>query len=192
MLEIIWILLGIVAVIAQIVVAWFIATYNALVSRYRDANTEWTNVESQYQKYADLIPNLVEMVKRYEKNEKIFETVTNARAHWDTAATPTERIAAAKYMDGSIKSMLALVVNNHHELKANQNFIDLHAQLDETEDSVSVAMNRYDEASIEYNIKTRFIVAKICGYKEKPLFDEERGKKMPKVNPRMLKPMAGG
>ncbi len=113
-------------------------------------------------------------------------------ANWDAAATFAERIAAAKDMDGAIKSMLALVVNNYHELKANQNFIDLHAQLDETEDSVSIAMDRYDEAAIEYNIKTRFIVARMCGYKEKPLFDEVRGKKTPEVNPRMLKPMAGG
>lgn len=168
---------------------WFIGTYNSLVSADQDVNTAWANVDTVLQRRFDLIPNLVATVQGYATHEKsTFEAVTNARAHWDAAATPDQKIAAAKEMDKAVQGFsMAINVENYPELKANQNFLELQAQLEGTENRIYVARTRYNDAVRSYNVKIKSfftsIVANTYGYKERPFFEAEEGaKKAPKVN----------
>lgn len=186
-----YILIGIVAVVlvALMGVLWYFGTYNSLVTADQDVNTAWANIDSQLQRRFDLIPNIVETVKGYAAHEKsTFEAVTNARAHWDKAATPEERIAAAKEMNKAINGFsLAVNVENYPELKANQNFLDLQAQLEGTENRVAVARNRYNDAARNYNIRIKSwptsFVATANGFQARPFFEAEEGaRKAPKVN----------
>lgn len=168
--------------------AWYVSTYNGLVTAEKDTKVAWANVDTALQRRFDLIPNLVEIVKGYATHEKTtFEAVTEARAHWDKAATPEERIAAAKEMDGAVNSMLTIAVENYPQLKADQGFRDLQAQLEGTENRISVARIRYNEIAGNYNAKIKSfftsIVANMNGYKEIPLFEaDEQARKAPKIN----------
>lgn len=167
---------------------WYVSTYNSLVNSEKDVKVAWANVDTALQRRFDLIPNLVEIVKGYATHEKsTFEAVTEARAHWDKAATPEERIAAAKEMDGAVNSMLTIAVENYPQLKADQGFRDLQAQLEGTENRISVARIRYNEIAGNYNAKIKSfftsIVANMNGYKEILLFEAEEGaRKAPKIN----------
>lgn len=189
MLKYALIALGAIVLIALVIGAWWVGTYNSLVSADQDVNAAFGNIDAVLQRRADLIPNLVATVKGYATHEKsTFEAVTNARAHWDAAATPEQKIAAAKEMDKAVQGFsLAVNVENYPELKANQNFLDLQAQLEGTENRVSVERIRYNDVVKQYNVKIKSffssIVANSYGFKERPSFEAEEGaKKAPKVN----------
>lgn len=179
---------GFIVLVVIIFGAWFTGTYNSLVQADQDVNTAWAKVDSALQRRYDLIPNLVEIVKGYATHEKsTFEAVTEARAHWDKAATPAERITAAKEMDGAVNSMLTIAVENYPQLKADQGFRDLQVQLEGSENRIYTARNRYNDAVNSYNVKIKSfftsIVANMYGYKERPFFEaEEVAKKAPKIN----------
>lgn len=180
---------GVIILVVVIGAMWFIGTYNSLVSADQDVNTAWANVDTVLQRRFDLIPNLVATVQGYATHEKsTFEAVTNARAHWDSAATPEQKIAAAKEMDKAVQGFsMAINVENYPELKANQNFLELQAQLEGTENRIYVARTRYNDAVRGYNVKIKSFftsfVANVYGYKERPYFEAEEGaKKAPKVN----------
>lgn len=180
--------IGILCLIALMGISWFFGTYNSLVAADQDINNAWGQVESQYQRRIDLIPNLVETVRGYAEHERsTFEAVTEARAHWDKAATPEERIEAARAMEGAIQSMLTIAVENYPQLKADQNFRDLQAQLEGTENRIAVARNRYNDAVRDYNIRTKSwptsFVARWYGFQTKPYFESDKGaEQAPKVN----------
>lgn len=175
------------ALIVLIVVVWFIGTYNSLVSTDQSVNEKWSQVENQYQRRADLIPNLVETVKGYAKHEAtVFEEVTKARSQWASAKTPNEKIKAAGEMDSAL-SRLMVVVESYPQLKASDNFVALQAQLEGTENRVTVARMDYNTVVKEYNVKIKTIptsiVAGIYNYNDKPFFEAEKGsEKAPKVN----------
>ena len=181
------VIVGALAFIILIVVVWFIGTYNSLVSADQTANEKWSQVENQYQRRADLIPNLVEIVKGYASHEKtVLEDVTKARSQWAVAKSPDEKIKAADGMDSAL-SRLMVVVENYPQLKDNENFITLQAQLEGTENRVTVARMDYISAVKEYNIKIKTIptsiVAGIYGFEDKPLFEAKKGaENAPKVN----------
>ncbi len=181
------VVVGVAAFIVVIFVLWFVGTYNSLVSADQDVNAAWSQVENQYQRRADLLPNLVETVKGYAKHEStVFEEVTKARSQWAGAKTQDEKVRAAGEVD-SVLSKLMVVVEAYPDLKASASYTTLQAQIEGTENRVSTERKRYTDAANVYNIKIKriptSIVADIYGYKAKPLFEANKGTdQAPKLN----------
>ncbi len=158
---------------------WFLITYNSLVSADEGVDAQWYQVENQYQRRADLIPNLVETVKAYAAHEEtIFTEVSKYRAQWISATTQEDKITAAKGMDSSI-SRLLVVVENYPQLKSNENFLALQAQLEGTENRIAVERMRYNEKARDYNTLIKRMpasfVANTYGFKAKLYFEAEKG-----------------
>ena len=169
--------------------------YNSLVEKQQGVDQAWAEVENQYQRRSDLIPNLVNTVKGYSTHEEATLTkVTVARAKAtsitiDPANLNEETLAkyqaAQNELSGALKSLLA-VTEAYPDLKANQNFLNLQAQLEGTENRVTVARKRYTESVQEYNTSIKkfptVIYAGWFGFKEKPQFKAEAGaEKAPEV-----------
>jgi len=173
--------------------------YNTLQSQDQQAKANWSEVVNQYQRRADLIPNLVATVKGFAaQEEKILLGVTNARAKVGSVqVTPDvtedpqalQRFAQAQgELTGALSRLLA-VVENYPQLKSDQNFRELQAQLEGTENRIAVARNRYIQAVREYNTTVRSfpsnLTAMMFGFKEKPQFTVEDEKAIatpPKVD----------
>lgn len=172
--------------------------YNKLQSTDEQINSAWSEVLNQYQRRADLVPNLVSVVKGYAAHEQeVLENVTNARARvGGIQATPellNDEQAFAKFQAAqgeltSAISRLLVVAENYPQLKADGLFRDLQAQLEGTENRITVARNRYIQAVQEYNITVRSfpsnLTAMMFGMKTKPNFTVENEKALatpPKV-----------
>lgn len=172
--------------------------YNQFQTLDEEAKASWAEVLNQYQRRADLVPNLVETVKGYAAHEKeVFTEVTKARASVGGIQMTPEMLsdpaAMAKFQAAqgqmtSALSRLMLVAENYPNLKADQGFRDLQAQLEGTENRVTVARNRYIATIKDYNVAVRSfpnnITAMIFGYKVKPSFtveDEKAISSPPKV-----------
>lgn len=167
--------------LAVVVVLFLIGfgSYNGLVSADENANKAWGNVQSVYQRRADLIPNLVETVKGARDFEQsTIIAVTEARSRWQGARTPTEQVAAANQLEGALARLL-VVVENYPDLKSNQNFLALQDELAGTENRISVERQRYNEAVTSYNKKTRtfpsVIVARLLGFERREVFQAAAG-----------------
>ncbi len=160
---------------------WFLITYNGLVAAEESVDAQWYQVENQYQRRADLIPNLVETVKgSAAQEEKIFIEVTKYRSQWNTANTQEEKIEAAKGMDSAFSRFHTIVnVENYPDLKFNENFLALQAQLEGTENRIAVERMRYNEKVRDYNTRLRrmpsSIVANMYGFRDKSYFEAEKG-----------------
>lgn len=175
-------------VILIVLVAYCCMCYNGLVSKEETVQTAWSNVETQYQRRADLIPNLVNTVKGYASHEtQTFEAVTAARAGATSVTlsaeelTP-ERMAEFQRAQSQLQSALGrllAVAEAYPELKANQNFLELQAQLEGTENRIAVARQDFNEAARTYNIAVRRfpdnLVAGMFGFAQKPYFDAAEG-----------------
>ena len=185
---------GIVALVLLVLVGWAVSTYNAMVNREEAIRTAWSNVEVQYQRRADLVPNLVEVVKGYAKHEKdVFIQVARARAEvgriqLGNDATPEQiqKFMAAQDELTRALSRLLLVVERYPQLKADQRFGDLQAQLEGTENRIAYARNKYNEAVRAFNTKIRRfpanLIASLAGFSSYPYFRAERGtEQAPKV-----------
>lgn len=172
--------------------------YNSLVEKQQTVDQTWAQVENQYQRRADLIPNLVNTVKGYSEHESsTLESVTNARAGltraYDAAKdveNPQENLEQYQQAQGQLKSALDVYVNAVREaypdLKANTNFMALQTELEGTENRISTERKRYTEAVAEYNTAIKkfptVIYAGWFGFKEKPQFKAEAGaSKAPEV-----------
>jgi len=179
--------IGAVAIIMLLTGAWFFSTYNGLVTAEESVGAQWAQVESQYQRRADLIPNLVETVKGYAaQEEKIFLEVTKYRSQWSAASTQQEKIEAARGMDSALARLL-VVVENYPQLKSNENFLALQAQLEGTENRIAVERMRYNENVRDYNTGIKKIpasfVAGMFGFGGKLYFEADKGAEAaPKVN----------
>lgn len=187
-----WIVgLGILAIIAL----WVANVYNAFIASEEEVESSWAQVENQYQRRADLVPNLVATVKGYAAHEQqTLEGVVEARAKAtqitiDPATATPEQLAAYQAAQGELSQALGrllAVAENYPDLKANQNFRDLQAQLEGTENRITIARQMFNETAKSYN-KTirRFpnnILAGIFGFEKKPYFEAEEGaSKAPKV-----------
>lgn len=168
--------------------------YNQLQSTDEQAKAAWSEVVNQYQRRADLIPNLVETVKAFAAQEKeVLLGVTNARARVGSIqATPElldnpEAMARFQQAQGELTSALSrllVVAENYPQLKSDQNFRELQAQLEGTENRIAVARNRYIKAVQEYNLVVRSfptnITAMIFGYDQKPQFTVENEREISK------------
>jgi LemA protein len=164
--------------------------YNTLQATDEQINAAWSEVLNQYQRRADLVPNLVNVVKGYASHEKeVLESVTEARSRvGGIQATPelvNDEQAFAKFQAAqgeltSALSRLLVVAENYPQLKADANFRDLQAQLEGTENRIAVARNRYIKAVQEYNTTVRSfptnLTAMVFGMKTKPNFSVENEK----------------
>lgn len=187
-----WII--IIAVLAVIVV-YGITSYNSMVAQDEAVGTAWSNVENQYQRRADLIPNLVNTVKGYAAHEKeTFDAVVSARAKATQTTisidelTPEKMEAYQKAQGavGSALSRLLAVTENYPDLKANENFQTLQAQLEGTENRISVERRKFNEVAKVYNTNIRRfpknIFAGMFGFEKRPYFEAEEGsEKAPEV-----------
>ncbi|MDH4267478.1 MAG: LemA family protein [Deltaproteobacteria bacterium] len=175
-------------IIGVLVIGGF-GIYNGLVSAQEEAKTAWAQVENQYQRRADLIPNLVETVKGYAKQEKsILEEVTRLRSQWGEARQSgniNKTLAAVQGLESAL-ARLMVVVERYPELKSNQNFIKLQDQLEGTENRISVERRRFNQSVLNYNRKIRTFpgafFAGPFGFERISLFEaEEPAKKAPAV-----------
>ena len=185
------ILIAVVAIIA----IWGVTSYNGLVKMDEGVNTAWSNVENQYQRRADLIPNLVNTVKGYAAHEKeTLEAVMSARSKAtqmtiDADNLTPEKLQAYQKAQGEIGSALGrllAITENYPNLKANENFKELQAQLEGTENRISVERRNFNEVAREYNTSIRTvpknIIAGMCGFNKRPYFEAEEGaNKAPEV-----------
>ena len=178
----------IVLIVAAIVVVWGITGYNGLVGMDEGVQTKWADVETQYQRRADLIPNLVNTVKGYAAHEsETLTAVVEARAkatsvNIDPTNMTAEQMANfQKAQDGVTSALgrLLVTVEKYPELKANENFRELQAQLEGTENRISVARHDFNEAARKYNTTLRSfpknILANMCGFEKKAYFEAQEG-----------------
>ncbi|RMF92152.1 MAG: LemA family protein [Candidatus Schekmanbacteria bacterium] len=177
---------AVILVLAIAVVQFFISGINKVIALDENVKKSWAEVDNQLQRRYDLIPNLVETVKGYAKQEKeIFVEVAKARSQVGRAATIDEKISANNALSGAL-SRLLLVVERYPELKSNQNFIRLQDELAGTENRISVARMRYNESVKELNTYIRkipgVIFARIAGIKNAPYYEiKSEAKETPKV-----------
>ena len=180
----IWIIVG---VIVLLLIIWIVATYNGLISLRNRKDDQWSQIDVQLKRRADLIPNLVETVKGYAKHEKgTLEDVVKARNNFVTASTPEEEMKASGEITQALSRLFALS-ENYPDLKANQNFVSLQNDLKETEDKISIARQFYNDTVLTYNNKVEMvpsnIVAGLFGCKKAAFFEiEEADKAAPKVS----------
>ncbi|MBP3551377.1 MAG: LemA family protein [Alistipes sp.] len=181
----IWI---IVAALVVIVCGYCWTTYNTLVKFGQGVETAWADVETQYQRRADLIPNLVSTVKGYAKHEQeTLDQVVEARAKALAGGANVEEYAAAQQQVTTALGRLIAISENYPDLKANQNFLELQAQLEGTENRIAVARNKYNEVVKVYNTKTvtfpSNLIAKMFDFEKKQLFTAttEGAEKAPEV-----------
>ena len=171
-------------VVIGLVAIWGISGYNSLVSSDEEAQTKWADVETQYQRRADLIPNLVNTVKGYAAHEsETLQAVVEARAKATSVNIDPTNMSAEqitnfqKAQDGvsSALGRLLVTVEKYPDLKANENFRELQAQLEGTENRISVARRDYNEAARKYNTSLRSfpknILAGMFGFEKKAYFE---------------------
>ena len=185
----------IIIAVLTVIVVYGITSYNSMVAQDEAVGTAWSNVENQYQRRADLIPNLVNTVKGYAAHEKeTFDAVVSARAKATQTTisidelTPEKMEAYQKAQGavGSALSRLLAVTENYPDLKANENFQMLQAQLEGTENRISVERRKFNEVAKAYNAHIRRfpknIFAGMFGFEKRPYFEAEEGsEKAPEV-----------
>ncbi len=184
---------GGVLLIVAIFVMWGISTYNNLVTLNESVNQSWSQVENQYQRRTDLIPNLVNTVKGYANFEKsVLTQVTEARASVGSVKATKEILddpdafqkfqAAQGQLSGAL-SRLLVTVENYPDLKANENFLQLQAQLEGTENRIAVERRKFNETVQSYNTTIkRFpssILANVFGFRDKQYFRATAGSETP-------------
>ena len=185
-----------VVVIGIALYGWVKNTYNGFVQQEENVKTAWSQVENDYQRRADLIPNLVETVKGYAKHEQqTLEGVIEARANATSVkidASNMDEQALKKFQDAqgelsSALSRLIAVSEAYPDLKANQNFLELQSQLEGTENRITVSRRDFNKAAQDYKTAVRTfpgnLLAGLFGFNQKPYFEAQAGAdKAPKVN----------
>ena len=185
----------IILAVVAILVIWAVSVYNGLVTMDENVSGQWANVETQYQRRADLIPNLVNTVKGYATHEKeTLEGVVAARSQAtqikvDAADLTPEKLAQYQKAQGAVTSALGkllAITENYPDLKANQNFLELQAQLEGTENRIAVERRKFNEEVKGYNAYIRSfpknIIAGMFGFLPKPYFEAAAGaEKVPEV-----------
>lgn len=165
----------IILVVIVVLVLWAMIIYNRLISLTNQAKEAWADIDVQLKRRYDLIPNLVESVKGYAAHEKtVFEDVTNARTHAMGASAPIDKAAAENQLTGTLKSLFA-VAENYPDLKANQNFLQLQAELTDTEDKIQASRRFYNTTVMVLNTAEQSfpnnVMAGSFGFKPMDLFE---------------------
>jgi len=169
----------IIAGIVALVLVYGVVTYNGLVSKGEAADGQWAQVESQYQRRFDLIPNLVESVKGVMQQEQaVFTAIADARTRYSGAQTIDEKAAAATEVEGSLARLL-VVMENYPQLKSSEAVQTLMSQLEGSENRVSVERQRFNDNVRALNVLVqRFpsnLVASMFGFSERNYFEAQEG-----------------
>ncbi len=178
----------IVLVIVGVILIWGIGTYNGFVKKQEAMTTAWGQVENVYQRRADLVPNLVAVVKSYAEHEQgTLIAVTEARAKAAQTTVNTENFDAQEFANfetaqdelGRSLSRLMVSIENYPDLKANENYLALQAQLAGCENRILTERRRFNEAAMVYNQSVRRfpsnIIANMFGFEKRPYFEADEG-----------------
>lgn len=174
--------------VAAILVIWCISSYNRMVTAEESVSSAWSQVENVYQRRADLIPNLVNTVKGYAQHEsETLEGVVAARSKATQITVNPEDLSPeelAKFNEaqgelGAALGKLLAITESYPDLKANENFLELQAQLEGTENRIAVERKKFNETAKEYNVMIRrfpgSIIASIFGFDSKGYFEAKEG-----------------
>ena len=176
-----------IVLIGIFAVSSYIRTKNSIISLDEDINGAWAEIDNRLKRRSDLIPNLVETVKGYAKQEQtIFTEIANARAKLAGAASVGEKADGYNQLEGAL-SRLLVIVENYPDLKSNQNFIRLQDELAGTENRIAVARKRYNDKVRVYNTRIRrfpgSMIANSMGVEVREYFEiEESARVTPKVD----------
>lgn len=182
------IVLIVIVVLILFGVGKYIGVKNTLVAKNEAVKTAWSQVDIVLQRRADLIPNLVETVKGYAKQEQtVFGDIAKARSQLLSAGTPEQKISANAQLDGALGRLL-VIVENYPALKSNENFLRLQDELAGTENRIAVERQRYNDTLKDYNIYVQQfpnnVFASSLGYKPNTAYfaATEGSREVPKVN----------
>jgi LemA protein len=179
----IWVIIGLVAIFAIFIGA----KYNSFVKQNEAVNAQWAQVESQYQRRFDLIPNLVNSVKGIMKQEQtVFDDIAKARTQYSGAQTPDQKAAAATQVEGALGRLL-VVMENYPQLRSVETVQSLMAELSGTENRIAVERMRYNEMVRDYNVSVKTfpgsIIAGMFGFQTRTMFEAQTGAETaPQVN----------
>jgi LemA protein len=182
------VVLAVIAIVVFAVFGQYVSVKNTLVSKNEAVKAAWSQVDIVLQRRADLIPNLVETVKGYAKQEQtVFDDIAKARSALLSAGTPQEKINANGQLDGALIKMLSLV-ENYPQLKSNENFLRLQDELAGTENRIAVERKRYNDTLQDYNTYIQqfpnSLFAGWSGFKPNEAYFQasEASREAPKVN----------
>ncbi len=176
-----------IVVLVVLIGLWFVMTLNRLIALRNRKDDQWAQIDVQLKRRFDLIPNLVETVKGYAKHEKdTFNEIVKARNSFEKATTPEAEMKSANELTKAVTHLFALA-EAYPELKANENFLSLQADLKDTEDKISIQRQFYNDTVLNYNNKVEMvpsnIVASMMGFKKALFFEIEASEKgAPKVS----------
>jgi len=176
-----------VLVIVAVIAVWFIGTYNSLVVLNQAVDNQWAQVQTQYQRRIDLIPNLVNTAKGYMQFEKsLLEQITSLRSQWMGAATVDDKVRFGNSLDTALGRLLA-VYENYPNLKSETAVANLMDELAGTENRISVERMRFNDRVRDYNTAIKLFptnaIAGMFGFNERPYFQAQPGSEIvPKVN----------
>ncbi|MDD4290100.1 MAG: LemA family protein [Patescibacteria group bacterium] len=176
----------IILILVVLIAGFLWTTYNKLVNANEVVTNQWAQVESQYQRRFDLIPNLVESVKGIMKQEQeVFGKIAEARTQYTGAQTTDQKIQAATQLDGAL-SRLLVIMENYPQLKSAENVQTLMTQLEGTENRIAVERQRYNDTVKSFNVMIKRLptnlIANILGFSEKTYFEAQEGtENAPKV-----------
>ena len=178
----------IILTLLAVKVIWCITGYNGLVKADEAVSTAWSNVENQYQRRADLIPNLVNTVKGYASHEKeTLDAVISARTRATQVTVDADNLTPEKLLEyqkaqgevGAALGRLLAITEAYPDLKANQNFLELQAQLEGTENRISVERRNFNDVAKNYNTSIRSfprnLLAGMFGFDKRPYFEAQEG-----------------
>lgn len=178
----------IILVVVAVVAVWAVTGYNGLVKADEAVSNAWSNVENQYQRRADLIPNLVNTVKGYASHEKeTLDAVISARTRATQVTVDADNLTPEKLLEyqkaqgevGAALGRLLAITEAYPDLKANQNFLELQAQLEGTENRISVERRNFNDVAKSYNTSIRTfpknLLAGLFGFDKRPYFEAQEG-----------------
>lgn len=177
----------IIIAVAAVIVLWGFTSYNSFVSLNEQINGQWAQVETQYQRRLDLIPNLVASVQGVMKQEqKVFGDLAEARTRYSGSTSVNDKAAAATQVEGAL-SRLLVVMENYPQLKSSETVQTLMSQLEGTENRVSVERQRFNDSVRVYDTKVKTvpsaIIASLFGFNTRNYFEAAKGAEVaPKVN----------
>lgn len=167
--------------------AFFVTTYNRLIAMNEAVDNQWAQVESQYQRRFDLIPNLVESVRGTMRQEQeVFKAIADARTRYAGATTVDEKATAATQVESAFARLL-VVMENYPQLRSVETVTNLMSQLEGTENRISVERKRYNDLVRDFNVSIKTIptnlIASLLGFKERVYFEAAPGSEQaPKVD----------
>ncbi len=181
-------IIGIIAAVAVVLIGFYVVAHNSIVKLENEVDTKASDIKTQLQRRADLIPNLVSTVQGYVKHEQgVIDSITEARKEISGATTIKEMSAANDKLNSALQS-LNVIVENYPDLKASQNFINLQDELAGTENRIATARKDYNEAVKSYNNKISTIptsiIAGMMGKEKKDYFEvsDQSRMEVPEVN----------